>query len=181
MLRNPKDNAVSYYHFSYIWAKLENPKSFEDFLQQYLAGDGKDNLYSRCTFKQNYQFIPHVLVGGSSWFHHIQEWYSKRDQYNILFLSFEDMVMVITASKNVKSLQDALSSRIFEIYFNIIYKPMHLAPYSGSQDSCGENLQVLGEKSEWRRYRTYCGEGNFQKHEEGPEGKLWICSRRSTA
>ncbi len=44
--------------------------SFEDFLQQYLAGNGKDKLflYSRCNFKENYQFIPHVLVGGSSWF-----------------------------------------------------------------------------------------------------------------
>ncbi|KTG47107.1 hypothetical protein cypCar_00021730, partial [Cyprinus carpio] len=37
----------------------------------------------------NYQLIPHVLVGGGSWFDHVREWYSKRD----LFLSFEDMVM----------------------------------------------------------------------------------------
>lgn len=112
VLRNPKDNAVSYYHFSHVWAKLEKPKSVEDFLQQYLAGNGKDKLflYSRCNFKENYQFIPHVLVGGSSWFDHIQEWYSERDHYNFLFLSYEDMVMVSNHSlkKCQKSLQDAL-------------------------------------------------------------------------
>uniref|UniRef100_A0A3Q3J4Y5 Sulfotransferase n=1 Tax=Monopterus albus TaxID=43700 RepID=A0A3Q3J4Y5_MONAL len=81
-MRNPKDNITSYYHFS------------------------KRHIYINLTLSDTLYIY---TVGGSSWFDHIREWHSKKDQYNILFLTYEDMILVRSVTKICSFLGKQLS------------------------------------------------------------------------
>ncbi|XP_066563260.1 amine sulfotransferase [Amia ocellicauda] len=74
--RNPKDVLVSYYHFAKIMAKLETPKDFDDMLDRFEEG--------------------RVICG--SWFDHVCGWYNHRDDFNILFLTYEEMIKDLRAA-----------------------------------------------------------------------------------
>ncbi|XP_051471566.1 amine sulfotransferase-like [Apus apus] len=67
--RNPKDVMVSYYHFSKFMKTLEEIPDFNLFMERFLAGK----------------------VLGSSWFDHVAGWYSHAEDFNILFLTYEEM------------------------------------------------------------------------------------------
>ncbi|XP_061839103.1 amine sulfotransferase-like isoform X1 [Nerophis lumbriciformis] len=68
--RNPKDVLVSYYFFHKLANMLETPASFEDFFDKFLKGD----------------------VFGSSWFEHVKTWYFHKDDVNMLFITYEEMI-----------------------------------------------------------------------------------------
>ncbi|XP_060229631.1 amine sulfotransferase-like isoform X2 [Meriones unguiculatus] len=67
--RNPKDVLISYFYFSNWVLTFEPTDTIEHFLEKFL--DGK--------------------VAGSCWFDHIRGWYEHRHDFNIMFLSYEDM------------------------------------------------------------------------------------------
>ncbi|XP_075780140.1 amine sulfotransferase-like isoform X2 [Pelodiscus sinensis] len=67
--RNPKDVVVSYFHYSRLAAKLETISDFNILLERFLAGK---------------------VVSGL-WLDHIGGWFTHRDDFNILFLTFEEM------------------------------------------------------------------------------------------
>uniref|UniRef100_UPI00358FFA7D sulfotransferase 1C2-like isoform X2 n=1 Tax=Myxine glutinosa TaxID=7769 RepID=UPI00358FFA7D len=69
VLRNPKDVAVSYYHFHTFSNMLPNPGTWSEFLQNFMIGK--------------------VTYG--SWFDHVKGWWSLRKQPNIFFLFYEAM------------------------------------------------------------------------------------------
>uniref|UniRef100_A0A8C9Y428 Sulfotransferase n=1 Tax=Sander lucioperca TaxID=283035 RepID=A0A8C9Y428_SANLU len=86
VMRNPKDNIISYYHFSNACDELETPKNFEDFLQKYLIGNGTSRESSVYTV----------------------------DQYNILFLTHEDMILLRCVTKICTFLGKHLSEAAIE-------------------------------------------------------------------
>ncbi|XP_056141804.1 amine sulfotransferase-like [Lampris incognitus] len=68
--RNPKDVLVSYFYFHKVATMLETPKDFNDFFEKFMKGD----------------------VHGGSWFEHIKTWYSQKDNMNIFFITYEEMI-----------------------------------------------------------------------------------------
>ncbi|XP_039603547.1 amine sulfotransferase-like isoform X1 [Polypterus senegalus] len=70
LARNPKDVAVSFYHFHNYSKTLENQNSFDEFFYKFLTGE----------------------VFCSSWFDHVKGWFNSSNDFDILFLTYEDMV-----------------------------------------------------------------------------------------
>ncbi|KAI4871718.1 hypothetical protein NFI96_028223, partial [Prochilodus magdalenae] len=68
--RNPKDVAVSYYHFHKIAKFLPNPGTFSDFLNDFVEG----------------------RVHYGSWFDHVNGWTSNAENiHNFLYITYEEM------------------------------------------------------------------------------------------
>ncbi|OXB76490.1 UNVERIFIED_CONTAM: hypothetical protein H355_014534, partial [Colinus virginianus] len=78
--RNPKDVLVSYFHFSKFILTLEKIPDFNIFMERFLAGK----------------------VLGSAWFDHVSGWYNHANDFNILFLTYEEMKKVIYVARNPK-------------------------------------------------------------------------------
>ncbi|XP_070692027.1 amine sulfotransferase-like [Pempheris klunzingeri] len=80
--RNPKDVLVSYFHFHKVANMLETPKDFDDFFEKFMRGD----------------------VFACSWFEHIKTWYSNKDDMNMLFITYEEMVQDLHSAVRKMSL-----------------------------------------------------------------------------
>ncbi|XP_025762444.1 amine sulfotransferase [Oreochromis niloticus] len=121
LMRNPKDNVVSFYHFSKAMADLDTPESFDRVVHNrkrstYLKDFGVSDLKVSVCGNSGFTLVPiidfhpsepngwvdracsHAIVFASSWFDHVREWYLNREQYNILFLTYEEMILDLKAS-----------------------------------------------------------------------------------
>ncbi|XP_044148062.1 amine sulfotransferase-like isoform X2 [Bufo gargarizans] len=67
--RNPKDVLVSYYHFFKMNPRLKYEINWETFFNLFISG--------------------RVFIG--SWFDHVKGWYTHKEDFNILFLTYEEM------------------------------------------------------------------------------------------
>ncbi|XP_070968662.1 amine sulfotransferase-like [Oncorhynchus clarkii lewisi] len=68
--RNPKDVAVSLFHLQNFTKVLKSEPDFNTFLIQFLKGE----------------------VLGGSWFDHVADWYAHKDEFDILSMTYEDMI-----------------------------------------------------------------------------------------
>ncbi|XP_011788896.1 PREDICTED: sulfotransferase 1A3 isoform X1 [Colobus angolensis palliatus] len=67
--RNPKDVAVSYYHFHRMEKTHPDPGTWDSFLEKFMAGE----------------------VSYGSWYQHVQEWWELSHTHPVLYLFYEDM------------------------------------------------------------------------------------------
>ncbi|XP_063510325.1 sulfotransferase 1A3 isoform X2 [Pongo pygmaeus] len=67
--RNPKDVAVSYYHFHRMEKTHPEPGTWDSFLEKFMAGE----------------------VSYGSWYQHVQEWWELSRTHPVLYLFYEDM------------------------------------------------------------------------------------------
>ncbi|XP_063773269.1 amine sulfotransferase-like [Pseudophryne corroboree] len=71
VLRNPKDNVVSFYHFHKTFVNIQHLAiSWEAFFDLYMSGK---------------------VIGGS-WFDHVRGWYTHKEEFDLLFLTYEEMI-----------------------------------------------------------------------------------------
>ncbi|XP_078400578.1 sulfotransferase family 5A, member 1 isoform X1 [Cetorhinus maximus] len=67
--RNPMDIIVSFYHFHKMANFLPDPGTFGEFLEKFLLGK----------------------VHFGSWFEHIKDWLSHREEFNFFFITYEEL------------------------------------------------------------------------------------------
>ncbi|KAM4723094.1 uncharacterized protein WCC33_009314 [Rhinophrynus dorsalis] len=67
--RNAKDVAISYFYFHKMVKGLPSPETWDKFLDDYMKGE--------------------VYYG--SWHDHVKGWWEKRNDYNILYIHYEDL------------------------------------------------------------------------------------------
>ncbi|XP_071478960.1 sulfotransferase 1A1-like [Diadema antillarum] len=147
--RNPKDAAVSLYHFCQSLRYMPSYESWDEFFELFIAGRGP--------------------VG--SWFENVLPWWRRRNHPNVLFLKYEDMkkdhrgAVEQVASFMGKSLSDDVIDRIVEAStFSAMKKSKSTNPDSyyvpaglttrESSTNIGSSFMRKGVIGDWKNYFT---------------------------
>ncbi|XP_032877005.1 amine sulfotransferase-like [Amblyraja radiata] len=146
--RNPKDVLVSSYYFHKHFALYESPKNFPDFFEKFIDG----------------------RVEFSCWFDHIRDWCTHKDEFNFLFLTYEEMQKDLRATIQKicnfvgRQLDDEkLDSVIKHSSFETMKKdPM--ANYEGiPKKSPGGSFLRKGTVGDWKNNFTVAQSERFDK------------------
>ncbi|XP_043540899.1 amine sulfotransferase-like isoform X1 [Chiloscyllium plagiosum] len=146
--RNPKDVVVSLYHFQNYITLLKTPSGFGEFLEMFIEGK--------------------VIYG--SWFDHIQNWYAHRNEFNILFMCYEEMKLDLRTSvqKICKFLGKELDNeKLDTIVKHCTFEIMKVNPMANYEnvESKSENGAFLrkGIIGDWKTHFTVAQSEMFDK------------------
>ncbi|KFR03626.1 Amine sulfotransferase, partial [Opisthocomus hoazin] len=149
--RNPKDVMVSYYHFSKFICTLEEVPDFNIFMERFLAGK----------------------VLASSWLDHVEGWYSHAEDFNILFLTYEEMkkdlrsaVLKICNFLGKKLSEEELDSVVRQATFENMRKDPR-ANYENLPENLAEknkgSFLRKGTVGDWKNTMTVAQNERFDK------------------
>ncbi|XP_071484119.1 sulfotransferase 1A1-like [Diadema antillarum] len=142
--RNPKDAAVSYYHFCRFIEFLPTYESWDVFFEEFLAGRAPQG----------------------SWFENVLPWWKRRNHPNVLFLTYEGMkkdhrgAVEKVARFMGKSLTDDVIDRIVEAStFSSMKKsskanPDSVVVISDEEKKKGSSFMRKGAIGDWKNYFT---------------------------
>ncbi|KAF5902974.1 sulfotransferase family cytosolic 2B member 1-like, partial [Clarias magur] len=105
VMRNPKDVFTSSFHYYGMASYLVNPGTTDEFLEKFLNGK--------------------IMFG--SWFDHVKSWLKAKDQENIFYISYEEMIQDLKdcVTKISQFLEKPLSPEVIEtIAENCLFKNM---------------------------------------------------------
>ncbi|KAM5165853.1 amine sulfotransferase-like isoform 1-T1 [Callospermophilus lateralis] len=140
--RNPKDVLVSFFHYSNWVAILKNSDTFENYMKMFLDGQ----------------------VVGSRWFDHIKGWYEHRHDFNILFMSYEDMKKDLRSAvlKICRFLEKELSEEVVDtVVKQASFQNMKTNPQANYNDIVKQEMGVRNNEGNFLRKGTI---GDWKHH-----------------
>ncbi|XP_075035067.1 sulfotransferase 1 family member D1-like [Mixophyes fleayi] len=148
--RNPKDVAVSYYHFYRMSYRHPEPGTWDEFLNSFMEGK----------------------VSFGSWSSHVKGWWKMRQQRDILYLFYEDMQEDPRREikKVMKFLGKDLSDEVLEkIHQNSSFQAMKNNPMSNFStypymDQSVSPFMRKGICGDWKNQFTVCQNEKFDEY-----------------
>ncbi|XP_073432063.1 amine sulfotransferase-like [Dendrobates tinctorius] len=172
--RNPKDILASYYHFYKMSPFLESTINWETFLDLFMSGK----------------------VAGSSWFDHVRGWYQHKEEFDILFLTYEDMIKDLrsTVLKICKFVSINLDDEAVDIvvekatFKNMIQDPLSNYTFLSNEilDKNKGSFLRKGIVGDWKTIMTVAQSEMFdnvykEKMEDLPIKIMWEINEETTS
>ncbi|XP_029452311.1 amine sulfotransferase-like [Rhinatrema bivittatum] len=144
VFRNPKDAMISFYYFHQTVAELDHTTNLDDFIEKFLTGN----------------------VPSSSWFDHVRGWYTHREDFNILFITYEEIIkdhrgaVLKLCDFLGKKLDDETVDRIVE---RSSFKNMKMDPTANYETTNKGQFCRRGTIGNWKTIMTVAQNEKFDK------------------